>query len=292
MMRPRGEQPVYEPTENKGNQQPAMRFFPLETDGMNENARARAVNPLAHRKNPINMLGQSMLGQKPPRQNDIQQNKMPPPTEMNLPPERAAEQFTRINKGLPDGVHYEPLDEQTLRLLRENGHLPALPPPPPPPQNKTQASPPQVPSIPVQPMPPQPVPAPPASQPEAKKIIEGLLQNRRNALIFYNHRATTDIGNEAKDIFSNLSRECKAQMEQYDSILARYFNHSFTPHESAIDTSADYKKAVALALAEENKMIHTLSNLLYILQDTEAERSFQRIINKKIAGYNQLLTLM
>ena len=73
---------------------------------------ARSVQPLrAPRQSPIRPLLPVM-----------------PPGVGPVPPEKAAEQFRRINQSLPDGVRYEPLDDETMRLLRDNGHLPKLPP--------------------------------------------------------------------------------------------------------------------------------------------------------------------
>ena len=126
---------------------PVMRLFPLEIEPARQaDARARRVNPLPpptqpSRHNITNALGQSIPVQSfaaqgggaqgnhaqgfaaqgiSPQGNHAQ---MPPPAPRS--PENAAAQFRQINKNLPDGVHYEPLDEETLRLLREHGHLPA-----------------------------------------------------------------------------------------------------------------------------------------------------------------------
>jgi len=296
MMRLREEPYVYEPAEETEQRESAMRFFPLEPEGENKNpaqGRQRTVNPLAHRQNPLSPHSVNMAGQRmpqmpqmnqpqQPQKNRIPYNQIPQPEEVKPSPERAVEQFSRINKNLPDGVHYEPLDEQTLKLLREKGHLPAQQPSPKP-----------------TPMPSPPAPLPPV-QPqtqstgiplEAAVIIEGLLQNSRNAQIFYTHMAKTAENGEAEGIFTALSMECRAQTEQYNAMLARYFNRSFTPNETEINTRLSYEKSLTLALTEENKAIDVLSGLLYTFTDAEAERVLQRIINKKIAGYNRLLML-
>jgi len=51
-----------------------------------------------------------------------QQNPHPPmiPNQQNSSqnPQTAAERFQQKNKGLPDGVRYEPLDEETMKILR------------------------------------------------------------------------------------------------------------------------------------------------------------------------------
>jgi len=296
-MRTRGEPHAYEPTEATEQQEFAMRFFPLEADGGKTpppHVKQRTVNPLAHRQNPLSNNPANMIGQRSPLLNNIRTpNPEPriPNSEIrnpNLPPERAAEQFSRINKGLPDGVQYEPLDEQTLKLLRERNQAVA------PPTAKLPAPPMQLPTTPS--MLPDNQPNNPSVSfggisPEIAKTIEGLSQNSRNAQIFYGHMAKIAPDDAAERVFNALSMECKAQIEQYNAVLAKYFNRAFTPNESEINTLLPYDKALSLALTEENKAIGVLSGLLYDFTDAEAERMLQRIINKKITGYHRIQML-
>jgi hypothetical protein len=46
----------------------------------------------------------------------LQQPQMQIPSQLS--PENAAEKFRDFNKSLPDGVRYEPLDEETMRILK------------------------------------------------------------------------------------------------------------------------------------------------------------------------------
>jgi len=64
--------------------------------------------------------------------------------------EQAAQFFRRANKSLPDGVRYEPLDDATMRLLREHGHLPPEEPKAVDQQAQMQAPSPQIPSTQMQ----------------------------------------------------------------------------------------------------------------------------------------------
>ncbi|MCL1878372.1 MAG: hypothetical protein FWF80_05905 [Defluviitaleaceae bacterium] len=72
-----------------------------------------------HRSPPIpqqNHMHQSPQGQMPPQQMPRQQ--ATPQHMQDASPAVAAEQFRRANKNLPDGVRYEPLDEETMKILR------------------------------------------------------------------------------------------------------------------------------------------------------------------------------
>jgi hypothetical protein len=363
MMHPRMEAPVQDTVE-KTDTEAAMKIFPLEIKNeeknVHENNRQRTVTPLSHFQSPHNRP--NILGQYPPQataqpaHQSVPQQNFPPqapprssfpqpqpllkqmqpqspqlqppvkqmPPQENIPPERAAEQFRQMNKKLPDGVRYEPLDEQTLKLLRDNGHLPAQAGAPASQQFAAQAGTPDLkqsasqqlhpknttPQNPTsqnytlqKPIPqemnnltpqetkkpdPQPIiPIPIASV----KIIEGLLQDGQNAHKFYTHVAMLAPDEDIAKIFNHLIKEGEAQREQYNALLLRFFNHHFQPVDKEINLKLSYNKALAFALVEENKTLNTLANLVAVIHNPEAEKVLQYIINKKIVGYNQLLIL-
>jgi hypothetical protein len=101
-----------------------LRLFPLMAENKNS-GELKSVNPLKPVQkavppqggNKMNRFQTTPQAMRPHTQQQPQQHT----------PERAAEQFRRVNKSLPDGVRYEPLDEETVRLLRDNGHLPEQP---------------------------------------------------------------------------------------------------------------------------------------------------------------------
>jgi len=213
--------------------------------------------------------------------------------------EQAVRQFRRANKGLPDGVRYEPLDENTMRLLRENGHLP-----PAEPTQQTQAPAPSTvqapePLVPVQPAitgltSPQPMtatPLPSAAPPDSLsivKVIEGLVQDERNAHVFYSHLAKTAQGNASEPALTEIANDSSQHAAKFTQILARQFGSNFTPVEAEINTGLELTNALALALEEENKSLRILAELLEGVANTESEKIIQRIINKKVVNYNQL----
>jgi rubrerythrin len=131
----------------------------------------------------------------------------------------------------------------------------------------------------------------PTHPPEAIKTIEKLLQDNLNAYVFYKYVTGIAPNGEARDILSSFTEECVNNKNQYDTLLERFYAHSFTPSERETDAGLSYAKALELAVLEENKAINTLADLINTFHDPEAERILQRIINKKIAGYNHLTML-
>ncbi|MCL2378232.1 MAG: hypothetical protein FWC77_03805 [Defluviitaleaceae bacterium] len=239
-------------------------------------------------------------------------------------PEQAVQQFQRANKGLPDGVRYEPLDENTMRLLRENGHLPPLPqdsnpehaaaaPMPQASNPGSMAAAPQAFNPGHMAAPPQasspghmaavPVPQVPnlghmatASQSSATtpppqsiiNIIEELIQDERNANIFYSHLSKSAAEKSIAAALADIANDNTKHTHSFTRILANQFNSKFVPAEAEINTALELKDALALALEEENKTLRALAELSEGIANAESEKIIQRIINKKIMNYNQL----
>lgn len=152
-MRARGED--NERQKNDEAEKPAgLRYYPLDqgTPARRRHPGATPVNPLSARGGPTRPMAAQVpvQQQQGPRPNALGQTIQQPAQfqaqpqkqqSQDIPPERAVERFRRANHGLPDGVRYEPLDEQTMRMLRENGHLPEAPVPSPPPKAMLPATP-------------------------------------------------------------------------------------------------------------------------------------------------------
>ena len=291
--------------EQDSGQDSRMKLYPL-TPGTNPaiNHARRGTNPVQplphHGVNPMRQQAPT-----PPQQNRHHPMQVaPPPRHNSQPPprpEKAADQFRRVNQGLPDGVRYEPLDEDTMRLLKDNGHLKQASPPP---ANPVEVAQPQSPSSfapPRTPMIPQPQaavapdkPSPPSLAPiilsgEIPKILQELAQDERNAQIFYSGISDAE---PAKELLSSFAIDCGARLKQYLTLLADHCNHVFVPLETKINTNLDFAKAISLALTEENKTLVKLANLLDLVADTPAAGAIQRIINKKVAAYQLLLSIV
>ena len=237
------------------------------------------------------MIPPHQLPQQQPQMPPIQQPQMAPmpqqPQMMPPPsppsPENAAQHFRNINKNLPDGVMYEPLDDDIMRLLKDNGHLtkaqPKNPPAPPPTPPPTAQSP-----------PPQTPPTTIVSS-EVAKSIENLTQNERNAQVFYTGISHISQTEEIKKSLLLLAEGSKSRTSQYLNILHAHFDSKFTPQEKEINTNLSFEDAISLAITEENKALSTLCSLLDQVEGTSLERQIERIISKKVVAHQLLLTI-
>ena len=194
-------------------------------------------------------------------------------------PENAADHFRRVNKSLPDGVMYEPLDKDILRLLKENAQAAAAPAPvAPPPQTTSE------PSV-------SPPPAPSTIPAEIATILESLAQNERNAQIFYSHIAQTAPEEGQKKSLTVLAKGCEARLLNYTLMLNTSFSREFKPKETEINVKIAFTDAISLAITEENKALTTLSDLLDQVAETSLEKQILRLLNKKIIAQQTLLAL-
>jgi len=211
----------------------------------------------------------------------MQQPQQPQMMPTSPSPENAAQHFRNINKNLPDGVMYEPLDDDIMRLLKDNGHIPNSPPksPSPPPSSTT-----------TQPPSPQ-IPPTTIVSSEIAKTIENLAQNERNAQVFYTVISHISPSEETKKSLSQLAEGSKSRTTQYIQILHTHFDSKFSPQEKEINTNLSFQDAISLAIAEENKALSTLCDLLDQAEGTSLERQIERIINKKVVAHQILLTV-
>jgi len=223
------------------------------------------------------------LMQEPIMPHNMRPGHMPPPAASAQPSQdQAVNQFRRANQGLPDGVRYEPLDETTMKLLRDNGHLPAQPTPTQPTQQMT-------PPLPSLPTPTQTAPTPTSSDKEKIiKILEGIIQDERNAHVFYSHFADVAKTEQHGPALADIAKDCMSNTAQFSAVLSTNFGSNFTPTDAEINTALELKNAISLALLEESKSLRMLSDLLEIINQPEAERVIQRIVNKKMVNLNLL----
>jgi len=267
-----------------------------------------------------NPMQQNAMQQNSMQQNAMRHNAMPhSPMQHNAAQhnttgeavtdqQQAVTQFRRANQGLPDGVRYEPLDDTTMRLLREHGHLPAAEPTPVD-TPVSQVPTPQLPSMP-QDIQTQQAPVMPQSDPTAQSIsqeipqsaatkghqeaistIEGLIQDERNAQVFYSHLAKSVDIKIIETALTDIANDSSMHTRQLTKILANQYKTGFVPMEAEINTSLATHDALALALSEENRNLRILVNLLEGTENPESEKTLQLVINKKIVNYNQLVRL-
>jgi hypothetical protein len=266
-------------------------LMPREGEATSASARHGAVpvGPLAHargfapggRTDGRNALGQSIPVDRPTPVVS------PPPSNVTSQ-ETAVNTFKRANRGLPDGVRYEPLDEETMRLLKEHGHIDdtsaALPEP---------VITPQVESVPVSS--PAPVAAPSASvlftaaDPALADRFKRLAQDERNAHIFYTNLSV--LAPETTDALDGLAQEAARRVGIYTELLDKRFGLPFAPEDAPINTQISLADGIQLALSEENKSLGVLSDLLDETQDTHMAKTLQSVINRKVIGLSALRSI-
>jgi len=291
--------------EGVNNESPpdGLRLFPLIENSNNNSGELKSVNPLPHKKPTFVQKSMPQQGGNEMNRFQTAPQAMRPHTQQQATPERAAEQFRRVNKSLPDGVRYEPLDEETVRLLRDNGHLSEQPQSQPMQQmtapQQVQITDTRTPMIP-QPQIPSfvteapPVPPPPSISPlspEIAGIFELLAQDERNAQVFYGHFSRNAPNPEVKEALAGISKECGIRLRQYAGLLVQHFNRQFFPEETEINIGIKFADAISLALLEENKSLIILAELLDKVGGTNAEKEVQRILSKKIINNQLLLAL-
>lgn len=295
-----------------------LSFYPLATEKRGSGG-VQAVTPLRQASSVSQnsqLLAQATHMQKHQQQNNRQnpmqnlqtahpqmsllqnQHSQAPNQRLNQPahqaspsPQAAANHFRNINKNLPDGVMYEPLDEETTRLLKENA---LMKPTEKPTENKNGKSPREnfsektIKNDILQTSPMQPA----STNIELNAITSTLInlaQDEQNAYIFYSGIVAPT--SEAKETLKSLASGCEMRCNQYTQILKSHFERNFTPEIKIINTALPFHEAISLALLEESKALTSLGNLLDQVQDTSLERLIERLINKKIIAHQVLLLL-
>ena len=292
-----------------------LNFYPLEPERRQYSKQTHGTSPVAplplhNRKKRVNPLAQfanmqrnSMPQNQRPYSSQAPQPMLPPAktqhTHPTLPqspppapptPANAAEHFRRINKTLPDGVMYEPLDDETMQILKSaKAGAQAAPVTP----AATQAQQLQMPQ-PTQPSQNAPHILPPpttTSFSEIAKTIQQLAQNERNAKIFYSGISENAPTETIKKSLTKLAEDCEVRLQKHTQILKSDFDVSFTAEETGINTTLQFADAISLAITEENKSLTMLSSLLDKVEGTPLERQLERIISKKVVTHQMLLAI-
>ena len=211
--------------------------------------------------------------QRPPQQPPMPQAPPPQQAQQLQPdtPQTAAAKFNHINKSLPDGVMYQPLDEETLALIQKQQQQPKPEPQPEPKQ----------------------APSPP---PENPTPLKTLAQNQHNAKIFYHNLSltitdTTPQATYIKNSLTTMAKESEARRKDYINIIGQ----DFDTEAKEINANIPLPQAINLAILEETKALSTLSTQLSAAQtsqNTKLTQQLQYIITQKLITHQLLLTLL
>jgi rubrerythrin len=186
------------------------------------------------------------------------------------PPMGMAERLKQLNRNLPDGVHYEPLDANALRQLQSGAATPTPPPP----------------ELPFTPVPPTPF------SEKTNALLVRLIQDERNSVVFYTHLAEDAPGEDIAESLKKIAEGCGQRQKTYGEMYQKLTGKEFTPKESKINTGIPFRDGVALALSEENKSVRALTDWLDSRPDSATAFTVQNIINKKIVNANLLSLLI
>jgi len=92
-----------------------------------------------------------------------------------------------------------------------------------------------------------PVPPPEIDNQPIIEIIQGLIQDERNAQIFYSSLTDTRTGTALLDI----ANDCKRHSRELTEALAKHFGNNFAPVETEIQKGLELKTALTLALPKK-----------------------------------------
>jgi len=202
-------------------------------------------------------------------------------------PETAAKRIHKINQNLPDGVRFEPMDEETKAALMA---LKQRPP-------EAAASQEKAPEVAVQ-KPPQP-PAPTvAKTPKITAALPGealpsavqltrFIQDEQNAHTYYLRLAEHAPQAQFKPMLQEIAAACQQRMQQGQRWLSAFHGQEFAPKEAAISPPEHFPRALELALQEEAVLLHAMADMQEKL-DMEAAWQFQRQINRRLADQHRL----
>jgi len=262
-------------------------------------------------------MSQIMIPQAPPPM----QQALEQPGPQSPPPQSAAERFQQVNRGLPDGVRFEPIDAETKAALQKLGMAAPQTPPTPPASTPTPATAPAIPpnatpmtmpttpfppmSTPTMPLPSGPIPtaapplsaraepstnpnAPPMSSPESAAMLERLIQDERNASIFYQYLSGIAPTGDFQEALRGIAKDCENHTTQLRQILQNLHGRAFEPKNTPINTGVGFDQGVEMAVIEERKVLEAMANLIDQLADNNSSYAMQNLLNKRMIRLNWL----
>lgn len=210
------------------------------------------------------------------------------------------EQLRKVNKGLPDGIRYEPYekyDEETKAALQalNNGTLGKphttnhTPPEPPPvnhalPNSKNSTKNPSTDHTHT----PSKSSSIPIASPETEKLLERLIQDERNASVYYQYLAEIAPKGVFQTTLVEFIEDCGTRLSQYQNILQNLHGRTWEPKNPPINTNVGFDRGVEIAVIEENKILRAMAELLERIEDDPSTRSMQKLLNKRIIQLNWL----
>ena len=244
-----------------------------------------------------------------------QQHAPPLPAEpAELDPRQAAERIMKINQGLPDGVRFEPMDDEVMTAMRglskeapapkPGSHLASPAPPPTPAKQKKLPD-----GVRYEPLDDEtmallkkmgkdiPSPAAPelqatsppsVSPPESAKLLENLIQDERNSSVFYQYLSGIAPSGSFRDALQKAAKDCDNHCIQYQQMLENLYNRDYKPKNTAVNTNTGFDRGVEMAVLEEKKILESMTNLIDHLENEAGSYTLQNLLNKRMIRLNWL----
>jgi len=207
--------------------------------------------------------GTQSITESPP-----QAPQQPPPPQMQArTPESAAGQIQQANRGLPDGVRYEPIDEETKAALQK---IQAM-------QNAAQEE--ETPPVPETPTPEIAVtPTTPSSDTD---LLKRLAQDEQNAFQYYQYLSQIAPNEDMQKKLQEISQSCNSRQNIFKQML----QDDFDVKEIRINDSIQFTQGMAIAIREETKI---LDNMARLIEQSKGDSNLQNMLNKRLIQQNWL----
>ena len=219
------------------------------------NSRGMLGQPLQENPSPWQAQQLAQIPQPPPEP-ELQ----PPPT-----PETAAARIQQVNRTLPDGVRYEPIDEETWAALRkmQKSQMEEQKQKDAQKKEETKVSPTSTaPSnaAPVEAA--SQVHAPPTESIPGQALLESLIQDERNASIFYEHLSKSASSNEIISTLQEISKASNSRHSFYQRMLEEVYDGSYEVRDIIIKANIPFRQGIQIALREEAKIMLSMTKLI------------------------------
>ena len=249
----------------------------------------------------------SPVQHSPMQQSPVQQTIEQPPNRAQpgpqtdkapqLSPQTAAERFQQVNRGLPDGVVFEPLDNETRAVLQSIGITGQAKPNIPPSVAKPNPAPvATVVSSPAAANTTVPVPGHKdekpdgnnTASPESANMLEGLIQDEYNAAVYYKYLSGAAPSGDFQKKLQGIANDCEKRRGLYQSILKNLHGRGFEPKNNPVNTTVGFAQGMEMAVMEENKMLDAMTELMEHLTDRASIYTMQSLLNKRMIRLNWL----
>ena len=189
----------------------------------------------------------------------------PAPTQVQpQTPEVAANHIRQVNRGLPDGVRYEPIDEETKAALEKIQNM----------QNTQAATTEESTPTPKAIFPTEDIV--PQNTPVANlDLLKRLVQDEQNAFQYYQYLSEIAPSEDLQKKLQEISNSCNNRRNTYQQML----QNDFDAKEIQINDTIQFAQGMAIALREETKI---LDNMAKLIEQSGNDSNLQNMLNKRL----------